>query len=62
MGKLEEFKKAEKKSLKIFYNIYKNFENGYSPSAAEIWDTFSRPSPCRFCLGASSCSSVKGSG
>ncbi len=42
-----------------FLKIYKNFENGYSPSAAEIWDTFSRPSPCRFCLGANRCSSVK---
>lgn len=37
-------------------SVYKNFENGYSPSAAEIWDTFDKPSACSTCSTSSECS------
>ncbi|MEN8726914.1 MAG: nitrogenase-stabilizing/protective protein NifW [Sulfurovum sp.] len=37
-------------------SIYKNFENGYSPSAAEIWDTFDKPSACSTCSTSTECS------
>ncbi|MDA3945265.1 MAG: nitrogen fixation protein NifW [Helicobacteraceae bacterium] len=36
--------------------VYKNFENGYSPSAAEVWDTFDKPSACSTCSTSSECS------
>ncbi len=36
--------------------VYKNFENGYSPSAAEVWDTFDKPSACSSCSTSSECS------
>lgn len=37
-------------------SVYKNFENGYSPSAAEIWDTFDKPSACSTCSTSTDCS------
>jgi len=39
--------------------VYKNFENGYSPSAAEVWDMFDKPSACGTCSTSSSCSSIE---
>ena len=37
-------------------SVYKNFENGYSPSAAEVWDTFGKPSACSTCSTSVTCS------
>ena len=37
-------------------SVYKNFENGYSPSAAEIWNTFDKPSACSTCSTSTECS------
>lgn len=39
--------------------IYKNFEQGYSPSAAEIWDTFDKPSACSTCSTSTDCNEVE---
>ncbi len=39
--------------------VYKNFENGYSPSAAEIWDTFDKPSACSTCSTSTDCNDVE---
>ena len=39
--------------------VYKNFENGYSPSAAEIWDTFDKPSACSTCSTSTECNDVE---
>jgi nitrogenase-stabilizing/protective protein len=40
-------------------SVYKNFENGYSPSAAEIWDTFEKPSACSTCSTSTSCNDIE---
>jgi len=40
-------------------SVYKNFENGYSPSAAEIWDTFDKPSACSTCSTSSDCNDIE---
>jgi nitrogenase-stabilizing/protective protein len=39
--------------------VYKNFENGYSPSAADVWEMFDKPSACGTCSTSSSCSTVE---
>ncbi|MDP2076863.1 MAG: nitrogenase-stabilizing/protective protein NifW, partial [Sulfuricurvum sp.] len=39
--------------------VYKNFENGYSPSAADVWEMFDKPSACGTCSTSSSCSDVE---
>ena len=39
--------------------VYKNFENGYAPSAAEVWDTFGKPSACSTCSTSSSCNDIE---
>lgn len=39
--------------------IYKNFENGYAPSAADVWDMFNNPTACGTCSTSSSCSDVE---
>lgn len=39
--------------------VYKNFENGYSPSAAEVWDTFDKPSACSTCSTSTDCNDVE---
>lgn len=41
-------------------SVYKNFENGYSPSAAEIWNTFDKPTPCASCSTSSDCIDIEG--
>ena len=38
--------------------VYKNFENGYAPSAAEVWNTFGKPSACSTCSTSSSCNDI----
>ncbi|MFA6195621.1 MAG: nitrogenase-stabilizing/protective protein NifW [Sulfurimonas sp.] len=40
-------------------SVYKNFENGYAPSAADIWSMFDKPSACGSCSTATSCNSVE---
>jgi len=39
--------------------VYKNFENGYAPSAAEVWDMFGKESGCGTCSTSSTCSDVE---
>ena len=39
--------------------VYKNFENGYAPSAAEVWDMFGKESACGTCSTSGSCSDVE---
>jgi len=39
--------------------VYKNFENGYSPSAADVWAMFDKPSACGTCSTSSSCSDIE---
>lgn len=39
--------------------VYKNFENGYAPSAADVWSMFDKPSACGSCSTSSSCSDVE---
>lgn len=38
--------------------VYKNFENGYSPSAADVWEMFDKPSACGTCSTSSSCNDI----
>lgn len=38
--------------------VYKNFENGYSPSAADVWEMFDKPSACGTCSTSSTCNDV----
>lgn len=40
-------------------SVYKNFENGYSPSAADVWEMFDKPSGCGTCSTSTSCSSIE---
>ncbi|MCK9372997.1 MAG: nitrogen fixation protein NifW [Sulfuricurvum sp.] len=40
-------------------SVYKNFENGYSPSAADVWDMFDKPSGCGTCSTSSSCNDIE---
>ncbi len=39
--------------------VYKNFENGYSPSAADVWAMFDNPSACGTCSTSGSCSDIE---
>jgi len=39
--------------------VYKNFENGYNPSAAEVWSSFNTQSPCGSCSTSTGCSTVE---
>jgi nitrogenase-stabilizing/protective protein len=39
--------------------VYKNFENGYSPSAADVWSMYDNPSACGSCSTSTSCSSIE---
>ncbi|WP_345969194.1 MULTISPECIES: nitrogenase-stabilizing/protective protein NifW [Sulfurimonas] len=39
--------------------VYKNFENGYAPSAADVWDMFGKESGCGTCSTSDSCSDVE---
>lgn len=40
-------------------SVYKNFENGYAPSAADVWSMFENPSACGSCSTATSCNSIE---
>ncbi len=39
-------------------SVYKNFENGYSPSAADVWSMFDKPGGCGTCSTAGSCNDM----
>jgi nitrogenase-stabilizing/protective protein len=39
--------------------VYKNFENGYAPSAADVWAMFDNPSGCGSCSTSSSCNEIE---
>ena len=59
---VEQIKDEEK--LLDFYkfaliSVYKNFENGYSPSAADIWNTYDNPSACSTCSTATGCNDIE---
>lgn len=59
----EENLMSDEKKLEFYkfalITVYKNFENGYSPSAAEIWDTFDKPSACSTCSTSTSCNDIE---
>jgi len=40
-------------------SVYKNFENGYAPSAADVWSMYDNPSACGSCSTSSSCNDVE---
>ncbi|MBU0721330.1 nitrogenase-stabilizing/protective protein NifW [bacterium] len=61
-AKTETFETDEK--LLDFYKfalitVYKNFENGYSPSAADVWAMYDNPSACGSCSTSSSCNDIE---
>jgi nitrogenase-stabilizing/protective protein len=39
--------------------VYKNFENGYAPSAADVWAMFDKPSACGSCSTSTSCNDIE---
>jgi len=39
--------------------VYKNFENGYSPSAADVWNTWDNPSACSTCSTSTECNDIE---
>ncbi len=39
--------------------VYKNFENGYAPSAADVWSMYDNPSACGSCSTSSSCNDIE---
>lgn len=54
----------EKVKLLNFYqfaliSVYKNFENGYSPSAADVWEMYDKPSACSVCSTSTQCSDIE---
>lgn len=57
-------KGLENQELLDFYqfallSVYKNFENGYAPSAADVWSMYDNPSACGTCSTASDCNDVE---
>lgn len=57
-------KGLEEKELLDFYqfaliSVYKNFENGYAPSAADVWSMYDNPSACGSCSTSTECSDVE---
>jgi len=64
ISKGKEHKLESDEKLLDFYkfaliSVYKNFENGYSPSAADVWSMFDKPSACGSCSTSSSCNDVE---
>ena len=58
----EDFQSEEKKLA--FYKfalltVYKNFENGYTPSAADVWAMYDNPSACSSCATSTSCHDIE---
>ncbi|MFT5661128.1 MAG: nitrogenase-stabilizing/protective protein [Sulfurimonas sp.] len=40
-------------------SVYKNFENGYTPSAADVWSMYDNPSACGSCSTSTECNDVE---
>jgi len=63
IAKGEEKLQDEEKLLDFYkfalLSVYKNFENGYSPSAADIWNTYDNPSACSTCSTSSDCNDIE---
>lgn len=58
----QEFENDEKKLDYYKFaliTVYKNFENGYSPSAADVWSMFDNPSACGSCSTSTSCNDLE---
>jgi nitrogenase-stabilizing/protective protein len=55
---------SEEKELEYYrfalLSVYKSFENGYAPSAAEVWAMFDKPSGCASCFSAANCNELEG--
>lgn len=55
----DEASMSEEKILEFYsfalMTVYKNFENGYNPSAAEVWKMFEKQGGCLSCQTSSSC-------
>lgn len=53
-------KLSEEKTLQFYefalVSVYKNFESGYNPSAAEVWNMFEKQSGCLACAMEVGCS------
>lgn len=51
---------SEEKTLDFYEfaltSVYKNFESGYNPSAAEVWNMFEKQSGCLACAMEVGCS------
>ncbi len=64
LAKAKEQNISDEEKLLGFYrfallSVYKNFENGYSPSAADVWSMYDNPSACGSCSTSSSCNDVE---
>ena len=64
LAKAEEQDSFDEEKLLGFYkfaliSVYKNFENGYAPSAADVWSMYDNPSACGSCSTSSSCNDVE---
>ncbi len=63
--KVEKSGQSDEKILEFYkfalMAIYKNYENGFSPSAADVWNIYENPSACLSCSTMSSCEPSKGS-
>lgn len=60
VAKIEENRDTTDEKILDFYKfaliaVYKNYENGFSPSAADVWNMFENPSACMTCATMSSC-------
>ena len=53
---------SEDKLLEFFrfalISVYKNFEEGYNPSAADVWQSNGKPSPCASCSSIGNCDDI----
>jgi len=57
----EKYSDKDERELLNFYKfalvkVYKSFESGYEPSAAEVWSMFDKPNPCFECSSLGDCS------
>jgi len=63
-NKAKEHEMGSDEKLLAYYkfaliSVYKNFENGYSPSAADVWEMFDKPSACGTCSTSTSCNDIE---
>lgn len=62
--KAKEHKLSSEEKLLDYYKfalitVYKNFENGYAPSAADVWSMYENPSACASCSTAGGCNEIE---